>query len=340
MQPLAPFQHERISRDHSAYLDAWRGGSALAVVVGHYFQIFTPSPWIIWGHLAAGAVMAFFVLSGFFIHKSLSKSVDRPTDFIAARADRILPPFLAAIALTIALWAIAPHVFPSGSRALAIPYGRPDFSLHGLAPTLLFVNGFFGGTLSADGPLWSLSYEVWYYVLAFGLFLVWSGRRLGWLLLPAALVLTVRNPAFLVLGLVWAMGFAVSIAHANARLPRIPAWPALILAAALYWNLMYFELAFGLFFALHVANVLRRPAPHVPFLPKTASFGYTLYVIHFPIMLFAAGCGFPALPSAFVAVGCAALVGPRLEALKPFARRRPRTPPTAAPEPAVPVTEP
>lgn len=322
-----------VSADQSAYLNACRGGAAIIVLIAHALAIFNRGSAPVWSAFATAAVMVFFALSGFLIQISLARSIadNRPANFVAARINRIVPPFVFAIALTVILWAIAPLAFTTGTRTFATATVRDSFSLAGLAPTILFLNGFAGPTLSANGPLWSLSFEAFYYALAFfgGLAIT---RR--WLTVPIVLVasmLCLRNPGFAVLGLVWLAGFMLSRRHAENRLPR---WPQLPFIAAalpvLAWQLTHplsdvalisWQLAAGLAFAVHLLWVLRAETlPRTGLLAPTSAWSYTLYVIHFPLLLLMFGSlparPWLALPAALSVALLAALIGPRLEAVR------------------------
>ena len=333
------FTNKRLTTAQSGYLEMWRGGSAVAVMIGHAFQVFTLDPSPVWSMFAAAAVMAFFVLSGFFIHKSLARSFADGArwNFVVARVNRILPPFALAIALTTALWALAPLFFAHADRSYAIPTARPDFSLRYLPSTILFLNGFFGGTLSADGPLWSLSYEVWYYVLAFLAGCIVLRQKWAWIAIPIALALAIRNIQFAILGLVWWTGFFVSILHANDRLPRRPTWflwALPVLAAPFYLarpssfsTLLTFDLAFGVAFAMHLLRILEAAAlPCNRALRHSASYSYTLYVTHFPLLLFAYGAlherTWLMLPVGLAILALCIAIGPRVERVKFLPVRR------------------
>lgn len=307
----------RLPERQSKYLDAWRGGSAIAVLAGHSFEVFQVNPSPIWSAAATGAVMVFFVLSGFLIRKSLDSCMGKndPARFVAARVNRIVFPFLFAIALTVALWAIAPLVFVTGSRSFAVPTARTEFSLQYLPSTLLFLNGFFGGTLSADGPLWSLSCEVWYYAIA----LLLTLRRWRWLGVVVAAVLTWRSIGFAILGSTWALGFF---------LPKMPKWLMLLPIAGLAVLLamptsepaLYaWEVSAGIAFAAHLANLPEDPP--LTWIHPTATWSYTLYVIHFPLLLFAYGTIGVNWLVPFAIVAVAAVVGPRIEKIKLIPRK-------------------
>ena len=341
----------RIEAAQSAYFDLWRGLSAMLVMFAHAGQIFVPSHHQVLTPLAGGSVMVFFVLSGFFIHKSLAGAF-RHRDWASyahARINRIVPPFVFCILLTLALWWLAPMLFATGTREFLVPTTREGFALDGFWATVAFVNPFFGGTLSANGPLWSLSYEVWYYVLAGFLALALAGRRAAWLWLPAMLALTVLQPWFAVYGVLWAGGFYLSALHANDRLPALPRLPVWLVPVALYVALWFapaawlgrialmFHLACGAWFLWHATAALQRPSlPSVPWLQRSAGFSYTLYVVHFPMLLFAYGIR-PSLATgalaALVVLVFAAVAGPPVERIALFARRPRPAPSAPLPEP-------
>jgi peptidoglycan/LPS O-acetylase OafA/YrhL len=339
----------RITPAASVYFDAWRGGSSIVVMLAHTIHIFAPGPFSgLASVVGAASVMAFFVLSGFFIHKSLMGCM-RPSGFnivafARARVNRIVLPFLVCLMLTIALYFLAPYVFASGSHAFINPTARPDFSLDGLGSTALFVNEFLGSTLSANGPLWSLSYEVWYYTFLAASGLVVTGSRAGWLAAPFLVAAAALNHAFAILGVVWVAGCVLSICHSSNRLQRMSALRlpmfvlAMILAAHLLvtptsrYGMTLFELAFGTWFALHLARVLQS-APNnlsVRTLAVTARFSYTLYLTHFPVLLFIFGAlddrtgvgALIAVPGAIFALTLAAIVG-RVERVVLLPKQRP-----------------
>lgn len=154
----------RITSAHSDYFDMWRGGSALVVATAHAYQIFGSKNYATFDRffsaIAAAAVMAFFALSGFFIHKSLTRCYDGQRldwqSYFIARFDRILPPFIFSLVLTVFLWILSPHFFISGTHDFVTETNRSGYYLDGLWRTALFLNNFLGPAISSNGPLWSL----------------------------------------------------------------------------------------------------------------------------------------------------------------------------------------
>ena len=310
-----------VTARQSAYLNAWRGASAIVVVNAHTASTFDPDPLPIWGTFATAAVMVFFVISGFFISKSLERN---RSGFVIARANRLLPPFLFVMALTALLWMAAPYVFPSGTREFVIPTSRPSYSIDGWGWSLAFVGSLFGPTISANGPLWSLTFEVWYYVLAY----FWVAVR-RWLAALLLLPLAYFSYDFLELGIVWLIGFAIGRLHSLDRLPRWPQWPFLVPALVAFPLMLdgriynIWMVAAGLAFAAHLLWVLRREPRSPRWLAGTSDWSYTLYILHMPLLLFLYGAfgGSFALPAFIAAIALAALIGPTLEHFRPFRRK-------------------
>jgi peptidoglycan/LPS O-acetylase OafA/YrhL len=163
-------------RDRLVYVDALRGLAALTVLFHHTTTLF-PS---VYAQLAANypvgyraamsisdrnyeAVLLFFVLSGFSIRLSVGcAGLARAADinvYLYRRFKRILPLFVVALALTALLGALGRHL------------NEPAFSLRTLMGNLLFlqtaavVRGGWFLPYGENGPLWSLSYEMFYYLL-------------------------------------------------------------------------------------------------------------------------------------------------------------------------------
>lgn len=303
----------RLSIQHSRYFDAWRGGLALVVLFGHVAQVYYGASLKIWGTASISAVMCFIVLSGFFIGKSLERKDWRT--FAIARADRILPPFLLCLLLTVMLWALAPIVFVTGDHGFPAPTARPEYSLDGFWQTAFLLNGFLGNTLAANGPLWSLSFEVWYYALA----ALAAFGRWRWALVIGVL-LSALNYNFAILGALWLIGFGLSRRPLGFLDSNIV--PAVLLASAMWFVWTGGEwpiaLAIGLWFAAHIQRMLRVMPLDLGPIARTGSFSYSLYVTHFPLLLFCFGAGLPSGVAVVVALAFAATIGAWVEGARPF----------------------
>ena len=158
-----------------------RGFAALYVLVHHLVQLSIPATafpglnyWLhifAYGHLA---VLFFFLLSGFSIHYSHYRrplnSIPNYVDFFYLRLRRIYPLLVIAVVLTIILlvvgWKLA---FPTWGTML---FNLNPLRLLATFLCLAHLTGavpFWYTTLPTNPPLWSLAYEVPYY-LAYPLF--------------------------------------------------------------------------------------------------------------------------------------------------------------------------
>lgn len=222
-------------------LDALRGALAVYVLLGH-------CRWLLWaGHTAwlgsahAGwevplaygsgafrygreAVMVFFVLSGFFIHlragESLQAGLTPPPlvagTFLARRAHRLVAPYGFALLVTVLCDMVGRAWFPilyaaqTGNALLDQAFARGGYTADSVVPALLLLPSSLGRDFGSNGPLWSLAYEVIYY-----------------LLYPAWLTVRRRSAAL-------AFGLVPAACLALALLPEVPFLP-LVLAHYSVW---------------------------------------------------------------------------------------------------------
>lgn len=314
----------RITQDQSLQLDSMRALSALVVLFGHTNQTLL-LPTLKQGSTVVGyftqiSVMVFFVLSGFLIGKSVCNNIAKNsgfnfTQYARDRALRLYPPLIAALLLMVTLALLAPFFFPSGTNELlSIPgakFVRTEYVVVAkeLFGALAFLNDFKTNTPSANGPLWSLSIEAWYYVAA-GAIILWPTRK--WLsasLLLVTLLVTRKHQLFFMLAPIWFTGFGLAFMHQrtpqmnNRLFGRLLAILSVLLAATvlLVWYpngpstgvwtdpLNHFRVVSGLWFACFLALLMGGGVRFPTWFHSHAGYSYTLYVTHFPIMLFILG---------------------------------------------------
>jgi len=269
---------------------------------------------------ARHAVLVFFLLSGYLITVSILLNIKRNGRFdgvhyLTSRIARIYPPLCGAMLIIMAAWVVI-HAFGLPG---AVQYGLPtdkyieadSFSVSGVdfLRALLMQDGL----LTADSPLWSLYAEFHIYLLAMlgamsycargSVRYVWFG--LGLVLFAIWSYLWVW---FIFYALIWALGALVAIA--NSRQERVRANTRVSASAAIASTI-----AIAIWFAVaqdHDAFVVNRP-PLLPgfvvqalcsvcyayllfnsnllnrVLPQalatTGDFSYSLYVIHYPLLL-------------------------------------------------------
>ncbi|MEV4367051.1 acyltransferase [Nonomuraea sp. NPDC049637] len=148
-----------------AWLDALRGIGALAVVAEHLLPWFLPALRPYWFSLGVYGILVFFLVSGYIIPTSLERHGDVRA-FWASRAFRLYPLYLAVIALVLAAswWVPVREGVPRDGSAVAAH------------ATMLLDVVSVGGV--AD-TMWTLSYEMVFYLLVTALFLVRAHERSG-----------------------------------------------------------------------------------------------------------------------------------------------------------------
>lgn len=178
-------------------LDLVRGISAILVLANHlratllmdYGQLGTSSVLQKFFYFITGlghqSVMIFFVLSGFLVGGSVLKQSSNFNwrSYLISRLSRLWVVLIPALILTIIVDNFinlhAPEVFNgyySEIWSSGPLYGEYSKSLLTLLGNIFFLQNIFVSIFGSNGPLWSLAYEFWYYLL-FPLALC----ALGWL---------------------------------------------------------------------------------------------------------------------------------------------------------------
>jgi peptidoglycan/LPS O-acetylase OafA/YrhL len=352
------------SRRRLIGLDGMRGLAALAVVAHHcYLSAFPGYPaitgpwwagWLVYGHFS---VVIFIVLSGFSLAVSPARSgwqLGGKIKFARRRAWRILPPYWAALAFSLAIaWAIIPQPgegSPTGKSVIVNGLLLQDIT----------------GAPTPNGAFWSIAVEAQLYVLfPLMLLLLRRGSAAVMLSLVGAVVALIGilapstplvekllrlTPQFAVL---FAMGaVAAGILSSSEWTQRLPwHWLAALAAAPVLamivlkgsvWTIGHFfwvDMALGASVALLLAAAgTGRPAPllrvlDTPPLRSLGSFSYSLYLIHAPIVVvvyakiveprFSAGV--PAFLATLAVAGTISVIAARLFAgvfELPFQRHR------------------
>jgi peptidoglycan/LPS O-acetylase OafA/YrhL len=297
-------------------LDGIRGIAALFVVLHHCWLLSFPGypsntgpwwlGWLIYGHFA---VVVFIVLSGFSLAIAPARSkwqLRSVGDFARRRAWRILPPYWAALAfsLAVAWWVVAQPGTPEPTAKSVVVHG-------------FLVQDVFGSP-SPNGAFWSIAIEAQLYLL-FPL-LLFVRRRWGVILLLASMTAIVvataatapheshvdmlmrLSPQFA--ALFTAGILAAGILVASDRTRALPLhWLALVAVAPVVlivatrgsvWtvgNFVWVDLALGPATALLLAAVaVGRPRPFVRVLEtrplqRLGACSYSLYLTHSPIVV-------------------------------------------------------
>ena len=318
-------------KERDELLDWVRGGSALFVLAAHlrgflfvdFAALSDPSfgarAFYLLTTLHHEAVMVFFVLSGYFVGGAVLRAVNGGgmswKAYAVARLTRLWVVLLPAMLLTLLCDRIgmhfAPGAYAGGFHALwqsgPTPLAGGDYGVTAFAGNTFFLQTITTPVFGTNGPLWSLAYEFWYYVL-FPLIVVAArkarqretGAALLYFLLVSGLIVWLPEE-LLAKGLIWLMGVGVAAWRDRfGRLNLREAWQrwlvtggALLFLAALAWAKLRpgYEMDFlvGGIFALWML-VLPARQTFLRFLEPVGKFlaeiSYTLYVTHFPLLFF------------------------------------------------------
>lgn len=305
------------TREDLSVFDASRGLLALLVVVAHINQaIWTPvygfgAAATIFGTIANISVVIFFFLSGMLITYSGINLTTRNgfnyKQFLLNRLTRIYPTLIFSLILVYILMRLFPLLngnsydirkFPGELYSVREKYYVDGYQIVKTA-TLLITD-----IININGPMWSLFIEWWLYVSAMFLFITIENKRL-WIrvisFILALLPLLYIFRQFQIPGLfymaIWFLGAAFTLVINSSKTLKVG---LLITSTATVLMLVLIKgpgvlniaeanpLDFGFVQILFVVMYLNFFAS-LKFLRRFKSFApfsYTLYLIHFPIILF------------------------------------------------------
>jgi len=313
--------HLDLIRAFAAWAVMW--GHVRAIFFVDYQQFRETGPFLKTLYFVTGfghqAVMAFFVLSGFLISSTAIQSwmTGRWSlrDYATNRWSRLHVVLIPGLLLGL-LWDKTGSIVFASTGLYSHPlevFGGAIAQNQLTAGTFLgnafFLQTIICPTFGSNGPLWSLSNEWWYYVLfPVALFagIAWA-KRLIWRAVPLTL-LAVCLSAFLgsekMLGfVVWMSGCGLVFAHSGLRLPSRRWLGAYSLIASLLLvgcltaarigkpAALGSDLSVGIAFTLFLFGVLQvnvggKSDSYRTIAHFLAGFSYSLYVLHFPLLLF------------------------------------------------------
>jgi peptidoglycan/LPS O-acetylase OafA/YrhL len=215
----------------SVFLDGIRFLAALIVLVSHCRAGWFPEGELdmIPSNLSHGAVVIFFVLSGFVIAHTTSNGNRGAKAYAIARLSRLYSVFLPAMIITIVCAVLVRMMTP----AIYEQYYQKHAVLRYFA-SIIFCNEiwFFSSAPLINGPIWSLSYEFWYYVI-FGAFFYKKQGLKGYVV--PVIVCVFAGPKIMLLMFMWLVGWLVY----HLPRPSIAVFLSWILIIALFFIAVY-----------------------------------------------------------------------------------------------------
>lgn len=188
----------------SIILDLLRLGAALTVFFSHAEDLWYP----IKKHNphepfdgAHTAVIIFFVLSGYVIGLSTSNNNRGFSHYAQARLSRLSSVLIPALLVTAIVETCVYFLSPSLTAEFSRGFSLPRYFISGA-----FINEiwFFSSAPPINRPLWSLSFEFWYYVI-FGLFYFKTAGKKSFIL--PILACLIAGPKILLMMPIWLLGY-------------------------------------------------------------------------------------------------------------------------------------
>jgi peptidoglycan/LPS O-acetylase OafA/YrhL len=311
----------------SDHLNLIRGLAAFAVLVGHtralfftnYSSLSKPSFLLKLLYFLSGlgheAVLVFFVLSGYFIGIAVLRAATDQwcwSRYLLQRLTRLLVVLVPGLSLC-AFWDFSGihllgtngiyggNVSSGGVITWAVAHRLTWATALG---NLVFLQGISVPTFGSNGPLWSLNYELWYYILFPVLVLaVLFLARKPWLTLMYAcctvLIVLLVGRDILIRFPIWLLGAVVALTAPYIRGRQIClACGAGLLHVSTLWvsrahiaGKVVADYIVGISFATFLLAVLtfRDPSHNSGYARKAkllAGFSYTLYLVHLPFLVF------------------------------------------------------
>lgn len=330
----------------SLLLDSLRIIAALTVLVSHGYDQWFPSTQegaADAGKLAHAAVVIFFVLSGFVIAYTTTSRNRGPQQYAVARFSRLCSVVLPALLITAIIQVIIAKINP---QLNALYTRNPASVRYFLAGTFLNESWFLSAAPPLNRPLWSLSFEFWYYAI-FGAWIFRGKKTVG--IIIFLLVCALAGPKILLMMPIWLMGCVSfwiptpklktgaawvivfsSLVISVLAMIYLPSFPKAIGTAPFYFaNQFATDWVVGLFiglalWVLPLGAGFAVQAKWIGWFRKFADLTFPIYVLHHPLLvLFRAVVGFEvrdttqlwmAIVSAFI---LSALIGLLLESQRP-----------------------
>jgi peptidoglycan/LPS O-acetylase OafA/YrhL len=314
----------------SRYLDLLRGISAIYVMIFHLRpQLFVGSEKVIDSNIGLKTlylitslgyqfVMVFFVLSGYLISTSVIRSIQQNRwswkEYMTNRLIRLWIVLLPALILTY-VWDMSSIVLFNNDSSFG-----GSLSWQNFLGNAFFLQGIFFENFGSNGPLWSLSYEFWYYLLfpcLAHIFLSKSKKKKAlYFLMTIAICLFVGKTIILYF-IIWLLGSLLGLIplfHMKKKTARFFTLSAVLCVTGISMigvkvlelyifksavpNLLHqfpYQFIIGFSFALLLYALLsfyNRSEEKVETKSRQsfswwiASFSYSLYLTHWPVILF------------------------------------------------------
>ena len=259
------------------------------------------------------SVVIFFVLSGFLIAGSVINQLKRGafkfSSYFINRFSRLYAVLFIALLLTLILDHTGIYFDKIGLYSGKIKTATLGFSIADrlsfkyFLTSLLMLQEIVLPPIGSNSPLWSLSYEFWYYILfpCMGLFVLYVINKSIYLVIPFLVFVatTLFLPSIILLYfIIWLIGLIPFYLTLSNKLYKY-----ILPVFFLFWvfsknlikmNDFSYDLILGIIIALWVSSYsnfeqpLSTPALRIN--EKLAAFSYSTYLVHFPLIMLLLTC--------------------------------------------------
>ncbi|MES2775211.1 MAG: acyltransferase [Bacteroidota bacterium] len=302
---MTPGKLHKISWKASVVLDAMRLSAAMLVFLHHVYSIWFND--VVGDKLVSIAhysVVIFFVLSGYLIAYTTANNNRGVIQYAQSRLGRLYSILLPALFIT----AICQLTIFYTNPAVHEHFSRPPVALrYGLSAVFLNEVWFLSAAPAINSPLWSMSYEFWYYVI-FGLWFFLKKSWLSYVIILGAIL--VAGPSILAMMPIWIMGclaykmrrlqisnktawllFLLGMSASLLLLEVLPSMPFAMGQAPLHFaNQFVTDIIIGFFVAValfgisHIRVNTQAPSSIISF-RKIADLTFPLYLLHYPLLV-------------------------------------------------------
>nr|WP_319566131.1 acyltransferase [uncultured Rhodoferax sp.] len=260
--------------------------------------IFSP---LVWG---SAGVSVFFVLSGYVIHLSAAKNIQKNKnwklnvkEFYTRRFVRIYSVLIAALILTLILDNITIQIIKNHHKL-------GQLSIETFLGNILSLQGILVRPFGSNGPLWTLAIEIHFYII-YPLLLLAIRRFSNEMILFFSLIMSLISYKIFQVSTIevftsyyfcWILGFYAAELHARdkqlATTFQLTTYSIITTISAcilFFHNHYYASILWSVAFFLYLLKLTRTP-PKTNYIIRILSiigiFSYTLYATHEPILIF------------------------------------------------------
>lgn len=295
-------QNNQISIRLSSYIDLLRGLSAFLVLYGHIFLVFSIKDFneilTFFSYYGFQAVLVFFVISGFLVTKSFMNNLNNKyknlSDYYIDRIFRIHVVLIPALLFTLCIDNITLLFDPANELILR------RLTIENFFGNIFLLQEIYFERYGSNGPLWSLAYEFWYYVLFPSLYVIFFSfrKKIKIVSLIIVMILFYILPISLLKYFsIWLLGafinFIPKVIFKNFWIP-FTLFSLMFIYSSEYFDLKYINFVYYFimssflalsFNSLNNKNTKKLNNSYIKISNFFSNFSYSTYIIHYPILI-------------------------------------------------------